>query len=227
MTTFTEKEINDIYINIVKKNQSYFNNVVQSCPVKMWNYDWSGKDAPRCLCICNFIEWTTKYNLNHVDILNLTSSDDPELEFITANKINIYSYLYNTPESVDLHHFKNQDKCDFFIFNQTIEHLYNPFLAIKNIYDNIKPGGYVFTSVPTLCIPHDTPFHFANWTPMGLAMLFMSAGFKIKETGQWGNRNYIINAFNNGHDFPDLNKCGSHNEETNVCGCWLLAQKMI
>ena len=27
------------------------------------------------------------------------------------------------------------------------------------------------------------------------------------------------------HDFPDIFKCGSHNEEPNVCGCWILAQK--
>jgi len=89
------------------------------------------------------------------------------MEFITADKINEYSYLYNSNIENDLHKFINIEKCDFFLFSQTIEHLYNPFIAIKNIYDNLNDNGYVFTSVPTNVIPHDTPFHFANWTPMG------------------------------------------------------------
>lgn len=229
MFKFTEKEINEIYLKF-KKPKTYFSKQMPNCPVKMWNYKWNNHDAPRCLCIIDFIEWINKYNLNKVEILNTTCKSDPELEFITANKINEYPYNYNTQPSFDLHNFKKQEKCDFFIFNQTIEHLYNPFIAVKNIYDNIKPGGYVFTSVPTNVIPHSTPFHFANWTPMGLIMLFMSVGFKVKETGQWGNRNYIYNAFINNnfplsHDFPDIIKCGSNNEEHNVCGCWLLAQK--
>ena len=57
-------------------------------------------------------------------------------------------------------------------------------------------------------------------------MLFKSAGFEIKEIGQWGNKNYIHNAFGKRHDFPDIFKCGSHNEELNICGCWILAQKI-
>jgi 2-polyprenyl-3-methyl-5-hydroxy-6-metoxy-1,4-benzoquinol methylase len=52
----------------------------------------------------------------------------------------------------------NEKRCknefDFFIFSQTLEHLYNPFEAVKQIYEIVKPGGYVFTSVPTLNIPH-------------------------------------------------------------------------
>jgi hypothetical protein len=61
---------------------------------------------------------------------------------------------------------------------------------------------------------------------MGLAMLFKTNGFEIKEMGQWGNKNYIHYSYGNRHDFPDIIKCGSNNEELNVCGCWILAQKI-
>ena len=223
---FTESQINDIYNSKVKKSDLYFSRQLRTCPVKAWNYNWKDHDAPRCFCIIDFIERIHKYNLTHIKTLNTTSKNDPEMEFITADKINEYSYLYNNNIENDLHKFINREKCDFFIFNQTIEHLYNPFVAIKNIYDNLNEDGYVFTSVPTNVIPHDTPFHFANWTPMGLAMLFKSMGFEIKEMGQWGNRNYINRSFGVTHDFPDIFKCGSHNEELNVCGCWILAQKI-
>ena len=223
---FTESQITDIFNSKVKKPSSYFSRQLPNCPLKMWNYSWRFHDTPRCFCVIDFIEWINKYNLNHVKTLNTTHLNDPELEFITADKINEYPYMYKNNIENDLHKFINREKCDFFLFNQTIEHLYNPFIAIKNIYDNLNDNGYVFTSVPTNVIPHDTPFHFANWTPMGLAMLFKSAGFEIKEIGQWGNKNYIHNAFGVKHDFPDIIKCGSHNEELNICGCFILAQKI-
>ena len=80
---------------------------------------------------------------------------------------------------------------DFFLFNQTLEHLYNPFHAVENIYKIVKPGGYVFTSVPTLNIPHMTPVHFNGFTPMGLAMLFLSAGFEIVDETKMSERKSI------------------------------------
>jgi len=46
-----------------------------------------------------------------------------------------------------------------------IEHLYNPFMAMENIYKYIKPGGYVYTSVPTINIPHMTPIHYNGYNP--------------------------------------------------------------
>ena len=116
------------------------------------------------------------------------------------------------------------------MFSQTIEHLYNPLLAIKKIYEHIKPGGYVFTSVPTINIPHMTPIHFNGIYPMGLVTLFESVGFNVLETGQWGNHNYIKYIFKN-HDWPDYNQLkivGNGkvvNEDKNIAQCWCLAQK--
>ena len=93
------------------------------------------------------------------------------MEFIFPSKKTLVSY----PE-YDLHTIASttefENEFDFFLFNQTIEHLYNPFEAMKQVYEIVKPGGYVFTSVPTINIPHMTPIHFNGYTPMGLAMLF-------------------------------------------------------
>lgn len=113
--------------------------------------------------------------------LYCTDKNDPELNIIKAdNIINIeYDGINN-----DLHNFNINNNCDFFLFNQTIEHLYNPFLAIKNIYNQLNEGGYVFTSVPTINIPHSTPIHFNGYSPMGLSMLFLSCGFNVLEIGQ-------------------------------------------
>ena len=119
-----------------------------------------------------------------------------------------------------------KNEFDFFLFNQTIEHLYNPFEALKQINNIVKPGGYVFTSVPTINIPHNTPIHFNGFTPMGLAMLFKSANFEIIEIGQWGNLEYITKMFST-HDWPGHNALKNiTNEEKNVCQCWILAKKI-
>lgn len=178
---------------------------------------------PRNFTILDFIEWTTKYGINNVDELGITFDNDPELEFITYKKKTIIKY---PPHDLHIFYDEYKLKFDFFIFNQTIEHLYNPFMALKNIYNYIKPGGYVFTSVPTINIPHMTPIHYNGYNPMGLALLFNSVGFEIIEIGQWGNYDYINKLFKI-HKWPDYTMVNHNNEEKNVVQCWILAKKLI
>jgi SAM-dependent methyltransferase len=227
MSKFTEEEIRKIYETKVKLPPSYFKKYeyLPPCPVKQFEYDWSNYDFPRNWCILDFIEWTKKHNIDNVDHLGSTY-EDYELEFVKYNKKTSVKY-----PDYDLHnisnHFKNE--FDFFIFNQTLEHLYNPFEAVKQIYETIKPGGYVFTSVPTINIPHIMPFHFNGLTPSGLAMLFKTANFEIVEIGQWGNYDYISKLFKH-HCWPGYNSLQNNNivvnEENNVCQCWILAKKV-
>ena len=166
-----------------------------------------------------------KYSIS-VKTLGYTSNTDPELEFITYNDKILLEY-----PPYDLHTISStlKEKVDFFLFNQTLEHIYNPFLAVKNIYEILNPGGYVFTSVPTLNIPHMTPIHYGGFTPMGLAMLFLSNGFEIIEIGQWGNYDYITKLWNT-HRWPGYKQLQKNNyisnEERNVCQCWILAKKV-
>jgi len=223
MLKFSENEIRELYYNKVKLPDSYFNKykTLPDCPVKKYNYQWNGKDFPRNRCILDFIEWVNKYDIK-IENLGYTH-DDPELEFIYPINKTLVSY----PE-YDLHNISNffNSEFDFFLFNQTLEHLYNPFQCVQEIYKILKPGGYVFTSVPTLNIPHMVPIHFNGFTPMGLAMLFKTANFEIIEIGQWGNFEYLAKLFST-HCWPsneDLNN--TNNEERNVCQCWILAKKL-
>lgn len=225
---FTDDYIQDLYYTKVKLPHSYFfkYECLPPCPVKSYNFNWGNNDFPRNWCILDFIEWVNKHNINNVEHLGCTY-EDSELDFLNYKKKTTLQY-----PQYDLHSISEQyngDLFDFFIFNQTLEHLYNPFEAVKQIYNIVKPGGYVFTSVPTINIPHMTPIHFNGFTPMGLAMLFKTANFEIIEIGQWGNYDYIQKLFST-HWWPGYDNLQNNNiianEERNVCQCWILAKKI-
>jgi SAM-dependent methyltransferase len=176
MKKFDIENIYSIYNKYIIKPNSYYERfskineyLSESELIKYKNID-----PPRVVSIIDFKEWIEKFNIKTGDKLLYTCESDAELCYIDySNK----TYLPYPP--YDLHNFDIEEKNhDLVIFNQTIEHLYNPFEAIKQIYEIVKPGGYVFTSVPTINIPHNTPIHFNGFTPMGLAMLFKSANFQ-------------------------------------------------
>lgn len=228
---FSEDEISHIYTSKVVKSAEYFNKYFkvpyeQLPPNYSW---WYCHDFPRVWILLDFKEWITKYNLIEGSVLGYTSTIDPELDYLNYQTKICLPY----PE-YDLHKpLPDKNKYDLFVFNQTLEHLYNPLLAVSNVYAAIKPGGYVFTSVPVITIPHgshNVPVHFAGFTPLGLCMLFMSVGFEVCESGQWGNHEYITKLFGTQSfkSFEDLKKdnCVS-NEPNNECQTWILVRKPL
>jgi hypothetical protein len=99
---------------------------------------------------------------------------------------------------------------------------------MKNLYDHMAEGGYLFTSMPTINIPHMVPVHFNGYTPMGLTMLMLSVGFKVLEVGFWGNLDYIKYIFEN-QSWPDIKNLIKDGKITNdkycEAQCWILVQK--
>ncbi len=229
MKHFTEQELHALYWNKVHLPDSYFYQyeVVPPCPLRSWDYSWKNNDYPRVWCTLDFQFWMNKHGLSSPAVLGYTCETDPELEFLQPSEKILVDYPTH-----DLHTIGTSfpHTFDFFLFNQTLEHLYNPFLAMKNIYDCMKPGGVVFTSVPTINIPHMTPIHFGGFTPMGLATLCMSAGFEVLELGQWGNLEYIQRLWST-HQWPGYTTLQKNNrvtnERNNCCQCWILVRKPI
>lgn len=232
MKTYSYESLVNLYLNKVKKDNSYFKKyeVLDSYKDPIIEGKLVGHDYPRVPCILDFKEWITKYNITPEKML-YTCNSDLELNYIKPKSKKLLEYDTSTNEG-DLHTLALQDKdYDFVLFSQTLEHLYNPFEAIKKIYEHVRQNGYVFTSVPSINIPHMVPLHFAGIYPMGLAVLFESAGFEVIEIGQWGNINYLNYIFNT-HDWPDyeyLKRTGNgiiKNEEKNIAQCWCLAKKI-
>lgn len=230
MKLFSEKEIYDTFIQYVQKPTEYFNKVqVEYGKLdKTEKEKWFNRDFPRLASIFDFKDWIKKYNIQHVDKLLSTFQDDDELDYISYN--NIVFADYSKDKCYDLHLLNLEEKkFDFIIFNQTLEHLYNPFICMKNLYDHLKPGGFVYTTVPTVNIPHMLPFHFWGITPIGLCMLSKSVGFNVKECGYWGNLEYINYIFKN-NTWPttdDIMNKSMEIENNFVCQSqtWVLVQK--
>lgn len=226
--TFTEQEVIETYNRHVIKDKSYFNKL-SPLPLhlndKKWT--WEGHDFPRIPCLLDFREWVVKHNINNLDRILVTSDDDPELEFLTYSKADYIPYHNNTNDFHTLN--LEYTEYDFILFSQTIEHLYNPFLSMWNLKEHLKEGGYMFTSMPTINIPHMLPFHYNGYTPLGLCMLMKSVGLEVVELGYWGNYDYISKLFKT-HNWPSYEELidkdrNIPNEQNNEVQCWILVRK--
>lgn len=72
------------------------------------------------------------------------------------------------------------ESVDLLVSNSVLEHIYDYNAVVKEIYRVLKPGGYIYLSVPNLCMRHHE-FDFHRWTMPGLLQLLTQ--FKIVESG--------------------------------------------
>lgn len=226
MKLFSQQEIYNIYIQHVKKSDEYFKKYEKLPMTEEELKKWDNRDFPRIHTLLDFKEWVKKHNIPKIKKLLSTDLSDVELQYLDIEKV-YHAPYYNGQN--DLHTLNLEIKdFDFIMFNQTLEHLYNPFLAVENLYNHLAKDGYLFTCLPTINIPHMVPFHFNGLTPMGLCLIMASAGFKILDVGFWGNLDYINYIFEK-QEWPDyryLMKDGIiTNEKDREVQCWILVQK--
>ena len=146
-------------------------------------------DYARLLCMLDFVEWTQSRRIGSPDSVLVLYMPELELQFLRPRRI--FHLLYKDG-SGDLHYpIQLPHAVDFVLLGQTLEHVYNPFVCLKNVYDALRPGGHVFISVPYYNMLHMTPFHFYHYSPSGLATLLESSGFTVLEMGQFGNKDYV------------------------------------
>ena len=186
-------------------------------------------DFPRVMAILDFIIWMKKHSLSHPKRLLSTCVEDPEMTLLHPETVVEYRFDAGGVMNGDLHLLDSADigvDFDMALFAQTLEHLWDPLLSVKNLFGKLRYGGYIFTSVPTLNIQHMTPNHYQHFTPMGLAMLFINAGFEVVEIGQWGNLDYEVKLLRTLQwpKWSDLDQ-PVVNQREHPCACWILARK--
>lgn len=68
---------------------------------------------------------------------------------------------------------------DRVLFNQVLEHLPDPGVALAELHRVLKPGGRLFCSVPLFYEEHQQPYDFYRYTQFSLRRIFEEAGFEI------------------------------------------------
>lgn len=187
---------------------------------------WLDKDFARVPALLEFRRFARKHRLMPRNALMLNAAGDPELEFIRCERITHYQY---PRDEVDLHTLDLPEKnFDFFMANQTLEHVYDPAVSMRNVYRHLVSGGILYLNVPCISIPHDTPFHhYTGFTPVGLGCVVRQAGFEILDIGFWGNTEYHDLLFRTG-GWPDCRQLKSYVSEFNrPVISWVFARKPI
>eukprot|EP00667_Euglena_gracilis_P015306 EG_transcript_15907 len=236
----TNAEIMHLYKTKVTLPSSYFNKFLNITPLlkadeRVGDTWWHNKDVTRLWATLDFREWTLKHGLTRPKHLLTTEKSDPEPSWKGLQPHRVTEFKYNPNTGAGDLHVRDlgampRKTFDYIIFSQTLEHLYDPFLCVCNFYDSLVAGGYIYTNVPFINIPHMQPFHFFHYTPMGLAILFIRAGFEIVEFGQWGNLQYIRNLFEQ-NEWQAYDKVLTDNKLTNdpsrPAHVWLLARRPL
>lgn len=215
-----EEQIKGLYakIDIPQYSNEYlkYNN-------KKWK--WEDKDFPRIPSLISFISIVQELQIEPKKMLMFNAASDPEIEYLKVGTIHNVNYIDDKDKN-DMHTFNFFEKdYDFVMLNQTLEHLYNPFKALLNVYSHMKAGGYIYLNAPSNNKPHDIPNHFyTGFTATGLGALLIESGFEIIKLGQWGNIDYLIKIFKKGWtDYRE--NIWDNNKECPVI-CWALARKL-
>ncbi len=88
---------------------------------------------------------------------------------------------------------------DVVICEQVIEHVIDPFAAVRTLRGLTRPGGYLVVSTPFLVRIHELPQYgmrdYWRFTPNGMRLLLAGAGLDVQEIGSWGNRRVVAGNF--------------------------------
>jgi SAM-dependent methyltransferase len=175
---------------ILGNKELYRKSLTQSPVLKYsTNQDWVR--APMYSAIYQFFEkFSKRENLKDKIAIEIGGSEGSIKNILEKFGVN-YKVAPNFPE-VDIYHLPyNDNSLDFLIADQVFEHLEKPWVAVKEIYRVLKPGGIVIVTTPFMIAVHEEKDckDYYRYTPRGLKSLFSK--FEILEADGWGNREIV------------------------------------
>jgi len=135
---------------------------------------------------------------------NKISSSKKVLTIGAGGEVNLLLNQYSKKNSFDLVSFdidKNskpnilgdictfnfkEEKFDFVVIAEVLEHLHSPHLAISNINSLLKQNGKIILTVPFIFPIHERPYDYFRYTKYGLEFLFRDfVNVEIEERNSW------------------------------------------
>lgn len=80
---------------------------------------------------------------------------------------------------------------DVVLCDQVLEHVVDPWAAMRTLRDLCRPEGHVIVSTPFLLRIHHEPMDYWRFTSDGLRVLLEGAGLAPVTVQQWGNRSCV------------------------------------
>jgi SAM-dependent methyltransferase len=80
---------------------------------------------------------------------------------------------------------------DLVICEQVLEHVRDPYLAVRNLTTLVHPGGLVLVSTPFLVRLHAHPEDHWRFSPSGMRLLLEAGGLEVLWVRSWGNRRCV------------------------------------
>lgn len=81
-------------------------------------------------------------------------------------------------------YFEGQERFDLIFSSEVFEHLYMPWIAAIEIQKMLKVGGFAFVETHFSFSSHERPWHFFQFSDMGLRAMFNnSLGFDLIDSG--------------------------------------------
>ncbi|QDU71590.1 class I SAM-dependent methyltransferase [Mucisphaera calidilacus] len=72
------------------------------------------------------------------------------------------------------------DRYDYVLLSQVLEHLPNPIEVLRELNRVTKPGGVILASAPFLYEEHEQPYDFYRYTQFAMREMFEKAGYEIE-----------------------------------------------
>lgn len=79
------------------------------------------------------------------------------------------------------------ERYDVVICRHVLEHVADPWVAMRSLRDLARPGGYVVVTTPFMVKIHRDPRDLWRFTPDGITTLMETVGLDVVEVGGWGN----------------------------------------
>jgi len=114
-----------------------------------------------------------------------------EVRYLGIDTIDSKAHFgYETPDtryySGDIWPLKNQS-VNFILCTETLEHVPEPLVFLKEAFRCLKPGGKLLLTVPFAVRWHFIPYDYWRYTPSGLNRLLTQSGFERPEVFARGN----------------------------------------